>query len=328
MLRNGGSVGFWHQGALGDFVLFSPVLDALHELWPRTIFTLWTRPAYGDLLAGKPYTVTVYSADGPFWSGLFTEEAWQTEPVPEALSQGQAFFWVGQKCAKTAVERLQKRLPGKVFWIQSFPEDEVQEPVTRFLFKQLEVLGFPVAERKPKIFEDPSLRAQAAPWVASEGLPWGHYGVVHMGSGGLRKVWPVARWQSLFEATSGFFKRPMVMLSGPADEKIFPFVEEFSRVRGWRVIHTQEIKRLTAVLSGAAFYVGCDSGVSHVAAAMEVPSLVIFGPTNPVVWAPQGTHVRIYQDCWDPQDVLRRQEDGARKVDSDLLRRVAEVLGV
>lgn len=118
------------------------------------------------------------------------------------------------------------------------------------------------------------------------------------------------------------------MLSGPADEKIFPFVEEFSRVWGWRVIHTQDIKRLTAVLSGAAFYVGCDSGVSHVAAAMEVPSLVIFGPTNPAVWAPQGTHVRVYQDCWDPRDVLRRQEDRAWKVDSDLLRRLADVLGI
>ncbi len=328
MFRDGDSVGFWHQGALGDFVLFSPVIDAFYELFPETTFHVWTKPAHLDLLSGKPYRVTGHTMREPLWLELFTDEAWKKAAIPLALAECRVFFWVGQKSAHLAVERLQRRLSGKVFWIQSFPQDEVPMPVTWFLFEQLKAYGFPVTEKRPHIFGHSSMKSQVAAWLASKDLSWGRYGVVHMGSGGLRKVWPMARWQSLFEASRGFFGRPVVMLLGPADETVASYVEAFSRKWGWPVFFSQDIKTLTALLDGACFFVGCDSGVSHVAAAMDVPSLVVFGPTNPDVWAPQGSHVRIYQDSWVPEEVLRVEEGMGWKADADLFRHLQDILAL
>jgi ADP-heptose:LPS heptosyltransferase len=45
-------------------------------------------------------------------------------------------------------------------------------------------------------------------------------------------------------------------------------------------------------LSGATLYVGNDGGMTHVAAAIGVPTLALFGPTDPAVWRPLGDHVR------------------------------------
>jgi heptosyltransferase-2 len=50
---------------------------------------------------------------------------------------------------------------------------------------------------------------------------------------------------------------------------------------------------LGAVLSRAGVLVGNDSGVSHLAAAWDAPTVALFGPTDPAVWAPLGEHVRV-----------------------------------
>jgi len=50
---------------------------------------------------------------------------------------------------------------------------------------------------------------------------------------------------------------------------------------------------LASWMSGANLYIGNDSGISHLAAAIGLPSVVLFGPTNPNVWAPRGKNVRI-----------------------------------
>ncbi|WP_448383828.1 glycosyltransferase family 9 protein [Desulfosoma sp.] len=319
-------IGFWHNGALGDFVLFTPVLDAVHDVMPNTSFVLWTRPAHGDLLCGKPYGVTVGSVEDPFWRALFTDQAWRTAPLPQSLARCGLFFWVGQKSARIAVERLQVRLSCPVLWIQSFPDGSVRESVTRFLGKQLSALGFSVPEREPRFVADSGAVSHVQAWLQTFSLRFGGYAVVHMGSGGLGKVWPVARWKALFEETHGFFGMPTVLLSGPADEALAPFVAKWSAAWGWPVYRSADLKQLAALLSGAVFFMGCDSGVSHVAAAMKVPSLVVFGPTDPAVWAPRGEHVTIYRDAWDSRTVLKGDADSAAGVEPSLVRRIQELV--
>src|SRR5258708_36801563 len=52
---------------------------------------------------------------------------------------------------------------------------------------------------------------------------------------------------------------------------------------------------LVAELSQATLFVGHDSGVTPLAAATGIRTIALFGPTDPVIWAPNGDHVTVIQ---------------------------------
>ena len=64
-------------------------------------------------------------------------------------------------------------------------------------------------------------------------------------------------------------------------------------------------------LARARVYIGNDSGISHLAAAVGTPVVALFGPTDPAVWAPRGLRVRILDRMESVQvdDVLSAVED-------------------
>jgi len=59
------------------------------------------------------------------------------------------------------------------------------------------------------------------------------------------------------------------------------------------VTRIDDLYELAQWLAGARLYIGNDSGVTHLAAAVGIPVLALFGPTDPAVWAPRGANVRV-----------------------------------
>jgi ADP-heptose:LPS heptosyltransferase len=55
----------------------------------------------------------------------------------------------------------------------------------------------------------------------------------------------------------------------------------------------ENLYELGAWLATAAVYVGNDSGISHLAAAVGTPVVTLFGPTDPAIWAPRGERVTV-----------------------------------
>ena len=119
----------------------------------------------------------------------------------------------------------------------------------------------------------------------------GPYVVMHPGSGGRAKLWRPECWAEL----AARLRLPRVVITaGPADDDIT------NRVLGakWAsgppvVVRGRPVTTLAGILAGASAFFGCDSGVTHLAAALGVPTVAIFGPTDPKVWGPRGKHVRV-----------------------------------
>jgi ADP-heptose:LPS heptosyltransferase len=82
--------------------------------------------------------------------------------------------------------------------------------------------------------------------------------------------------------------RPWLLVVGPADEDA---AAPLSALPGCVPVRDMPIRQLGALLGRAGLYVGNDSGVSHLAAAAGAPTLALFGPTDPAVWAPVGPEV-------------------------------------
>jgi heptosyltransferase-3 len=115
---------------------------------------------------------------------------------------------------------------------------------------------------------------------------------VHPGSGGRHKLWPLDYWHQLLEALR---KRPdapsLLFVGGEADADRLQAL----RKPGEKVAMSLPLPELAAVLAKCAAFLGHDSGISHLAAATGVPTMALFGPTEPAVWAPLGEKVSVIQ---------------------------------
>jgi len=106
--------------------------------------------------------------------------------------------------------------------------------------------------------------------------------VVHPGSGSAAKNWPAERFAEAARRLSP--GRPWLLVLGPAED-------ETADWPGAVVAREWPLRPLGAALSRAGLFLGNDSGVAHLAAASGAPTLTLFGPTDPALWAPVGPSV-------------------------------------
>ena len=118
---------------------------------------------------------------------------------------------------------------------------------------------------------------------------------IHPGSGAPRKSWIFARWAEAGPELARLL-RPgefLEVISGEAEEEWIG--ELLGQWRGLPLRHHRflPLGKLADLLAGCRAYLGHDTGVSHLAAACGIPCLLLFGPTNPGIWAPRNPGVRV-----------------------------------
>lgn len=118
--------------------------------------------------------------------------------------------------------------------------------------------------------------------------------VIHPGSGGIRKCWPLEEW--LAELLLWQREQPMelVWLAGEVEGDLLRRVPENLRCTPNAMLENRPLPDVFRLLQSCDLYLGHDSGISHLAAWSGVPCGLLFGPTDPKIWAPPGSHVR----CW------------------------------
>ncbi len=183
--------------------------------------------------------------------------------------------------------------------------------VSEFYLTTLKELELRVRERVGQ-GQSPAPLLQGA--IFPESLPSGDdradgspFLCLHPGSGSARKNWPK---EAFLEVADGAFHRwrlPSTVLIGPAEQGQRAFWSE----AGGPSLSVKEglpILEVARMLRRAALYVGNDSGITHLAAAVGVPVVALFGPTDPVRWAPRGRDVEILVQPIASQQVLEALE--------------------
>ncbi len=175
----------------------------------------------------------------------------------------------------------------------------------------LQELGLRLTDPAAKLFPNESDRKAANEFLAQAS---DEIIAIHPGSGSEKKNWPLENWIALGNALlnekpsgSGDFpvaefpgrrsgeRRSLIVVSGEADES------QNLRLRSiWgnnpavRFATNLPLIHLAAILENAVF-VGHDSGISHLAAAAGAKCILLFGPTDPAVWAPANPNVKVLQ---------------------------------
>lgn len=318
----------FHQGALGDFLVAAGALEGVFTSEPGVVVDFWSKREHFSLLTGKGYLGEFHSLDGPLIPALLDDSAWETTPLPGFLARAQQVFVVGQAGSRLLAERLSARLSAKVLLLRSFPPpDHAGSHAFDYISAQLSTLGLPCGKGFLSL-EPPESDMFAAQEFLKARAVEAKPVLVHPGSGGRRKIWPLAKWRDLLYWLSRGLSLPVLLSVGPADECLREFAEMMSG-EGITVLHGFSRARLAAFTAQCRLYLGSDSGVSHLAAVVGVPSVVVFGPTDPEVWAPRGESVRVVRGDWSERDVFEWDPSAAPGVpDAEVAGEIRSLLEV
>ena len=115
---------------------------------------------------------------------------------------------------------------------------------------------------------------------------------IHPGSGGLHKCWPIGNFCQIIDLADQKGLLPVV-LWGPAEQDRFDKQTKDSLAQRAVLLQDLDINEVIAVMACLLAYVGNDSGISHLAAGLGAPSVVVFGPSNDTHWRPLGQNVAV-----------------------------------
>jgi heptosyltransferase-3 len=117
---------------------------------------------------------------------------------------------------------------------------------------------------------------------------------IHPGSGSEEKNWPLERF---VELAAALFRsnedNRLLLIGGEADEERATQLARALPRERVSVATNLPLPDLAGVLQNCGLFIGHDSGISHLAAAVNTPCLLLFGPTDPAIWAPANPRVRV-----------------------------------
>lgn len=250
-----------HRGALGDSLLLWPLLRAL-TLNARVTFA--ASPSHAAL-AARFIGVAPMSCDSRTLTLLHASGASPPPSPIEGVSLVVSLA-AGPDHAALWLHNARLLFPGAAFEI-------VASQLDRELAKTLALAHAPALP----------LAAPRTPPDKSGGCPV----LVHVGAGSREKRWPLDRFVALVRLLPD-----AALIGGEAErERFTPDERRDFLDAGGRFIGS--LDALADTILAARFFIGCDSGPSHLAASVGTPSLTLFGPTDPAYWAPLGEKARV-----------------------------------
>jgi len=276
----------WHQGALGDLLLAGPALAALSRHYFGARITALGHPERWGLLARSLPLEEVWDSSEARWVHLFSDGDLPPR-LREPLARFQLALIFGRHPQTNLQDRLRQAGIPAVHWLPSFPETD-GEAVAVFQARHLAGLGLNYV---PGPFH---LETGLDPEAELPELPGpGPWMAVAPGSGALRKNWPLTHYYEVSRALGWEYGLRVVWLAGPAESEMLPYLGPLAKAQGQLLLANLPLARVAQVLSRCRLYIGNDSGLTHLAAAVAGPEvLALFGPTDPRVWAPLGPGVR------------------------------------
>jgi ADP-heptose:LPS heptosyltransferase len=269
-------------GALGDFLCFLPTLQFLSQ---GMEVDLLAHSEFADLV---PSTIKVGSLERYEIRRLFVPGSAQEKRLRDFFdSYSSIFSWSGDG-QSTFVRELKKVSHGRARVFPFQPEVQSQQHQSAYYLAC-------IADRPREAgnVEIP-LKPEAVAW--SERYWQQHFLIgkpvmaLAPGSGAREKNWPPAS----FLAVAKWWRRQncgsVVVILGPVEEERGDYAALCEEAVVARNLNLAE---LSALLQRCDLYLGNDSGVSHLAAALGVPTAVLFGPSNVARWAPLGKNVKV-----------------------------------
>ncbi|MBA2396087.1 MAG: glycosyltransferase family 9 protein [Ktedonobacteraceae bacterium] len=272
-------------GAIGDTLLTFPVIQALRAQSSNPHITFVGNAAVLPLALAAHIAEEVFDYDSRQWSALFATDGIHS-PTLQALLQhiDVAICWL--RDPEQIVERNLRSLGiQRIVIAPGHPSHNEHIHIVDYLARTLN-LQQPVPFNP--LFYTPDnthIRDHSMQPIA-----------IHPGSGGSHKCWPITHFASLIIK---LWQRniPILLLAGPADSERMTTLLSLLPLPSSPTLLTTLIdvplQTIAQQLQDCVGYIGNDAGITHLAALLALPTIVLFGPSDPHIWRPYGstTHV-------------------------------------
>jgi heptosyltransferase-2 len=274
-------------GAIGDFVLTLPSAHGFREAFPKVRLEMMGYMHIAELARQRFYVEAIRSMDHRSVAGFFATRGELDPDLSNYFASFDLIVTYLYDPDTVFFDNLKRSGAKKVVVADSRPTGLMH--ASDYLAQWLSEFGIPFKKGTPILYPSEKDRQEA-----DRILPANSKSIValHPGSGSPSKNWPVRRFLEL----ASWLKLQgigVLVLDGPADSEVSAAFWKDPSSRSCIRCHGMALPTVAAVLQKCTAFVGHDSGISHVCAAVGTPTIVIFGPTNPKVWAPRGKSVIV-----------------------------------
>ena len=287
-------------GALGDLLLLRPTIDGLQRAGHSVSLLAPSGPASALVGSGPGDVAEALPWESARFASLHGDDGDPDAFAAQLLRRYDAAIVYSRNAA---LARNLGRLIPRVLQHDPQPPDAGPH-AAEWLRSCLAALGIRTAEFGVPVLTPSEHDRRAAEAIAAE-LPPGFL-AIHPGSGSQTKNWPAASFAALVHSHGA---ARWLLVRGPADDAASAPLEVLP---GVHLARDLPLRVLAALLARAGVYVGNDSGITHLAAASGAPTVALFGPTDPRLWAPLGPHVEVLRGGTDGGDRGRRGRSGRR----------------
>ena len=292
-------------GAIGDTLLTFPVLQSLRTRYSRPYITFVSNASVLPLAQASGVVDEVSDYEDMLWSELFSAKGILT-PVLKSGLQGvdMAICWL--RDAEGIVEHNLRAVGiGQIVIAPGRPLEGERVHIVDYLAKTVGV----EVDVHTDVYHDLGGKLGTAgdhkghPHTSAPPSPLRDWGkqidecvAIHPGSGGAQKCWPIESFacviERLWERSSS-----VLLLAGPAEAERLAYLRQRLAAPPvadmFRVLFNAPLLEVARHLQQCRGYLGNDSGITHLAAMLGVPTVAIFGPSDPVIWRPVGDRVRV-----------------------------------
>jgi heptosyltransferase-3 len=273
-------------GAIGDFILTLPVFAALRSQFSHCRLETLAYPRVAPLAKAGGLVDDFRGIEGPELACFFAKGGELNSEMSDYFAGFEvvvSFLFDPDFIFQTNVVSV---MFGQFIAGRHRP-DETGSPTTHASQAFLSAL-----ERLAIFDFDPVPRLKVGP-ANGLSLPKGRWLAVHPGSGSPSKNWPTAGWESLLKQLVGETDLSVLLLGGDAEEDRLERLADVLPKGRARVFQSRPLLDVAKVMTDCIGFIGHDSGLSHLASALGVPALVLWGETNERIWRPPGETVSI-----------------------------------
>lgn len=284
MSNSNGKILVVRGGNVGEFILTCPVFAALRTQFPEASIEVLGYPRIAQLAKTAGLIDEVRSIETRAAAGFFARNAALDPDLSDYFAQFNVIFSYLYDPDGLFQINVSKVSAAQFIAGRARPDEGAALHASDTFLKPLERLAIFESDAVPRLAVPPRPALSGATLA------------IHPNPETGARAWPEAKWRNLAIALAAKTSYRVMLIGDESQTRVLQRIAADLPANRTIIISAGVVEELANQLSGCQAFVGHDSGVSHLAAALGVPCVTVWGNSNAAIWQPRGENVTVLKN--------------------------------